>query len=381
MKGRAYTAMIIVLLMVAAGSCRKPEPDPPGPPPPVQPPVDPPVDPPFDPTPYPLQIPPHMPPMIIPADNPLTVEGVKLGRHLFYEMRLSGNNTMSCASCHMPQHSFSDPAQFSTGIDGIQGTRNSMPLVNLGWETRFFWDGRAMSLEQQILEPVSNPIEMHETWPNAMGKLQDDPAYVALFQQAFGSTDIDSLNVAKAVAQFLRTMISGTSKFDKFIQGEVQLTLDEQEGFLLTQLEGGAIGNGLGGQGGADCFHCHPHGGARFTDGQLRNNGLDATFTDPGLGGVTGLPQDMGKFKTPSLRNVALTAPYMHDGRFQTLEEVIDHYDSGGQPSPTIDPNMKFQQGGLQLTPLKKQQLIAFLHTLTDMDFVNDPKFHDPGPP
>jgi cytochrome c peroxidase len=320
--------------------------------------------------------------MIIPASNPLTVEGVKLGRHLFYDKRLSGNNTMSCGSCHMPPSAYSDPAQFSTGIQGIQGTRQSMPLFNLGWETRFFWDGRAMSLEEQILDPVTNPIEMHETWPNAMYKLQSDPAYGPLFHAAFGSPAVDSLKVAKAIAQFLRTMISANSKFDKFQRGEGEmLTIDEQFGLLLTQQEGGPVGNGLGGQGGGDCFHCHPHGGARFTDGELRNNGLDATFTDLGLGGVTGLPQDMGKFKTPSLRNVALTAPYMHDGRFQTLEEVIDHYDSGGHPSPTIDPNMKFQQGGLQLSAEKKQQLIAFLHTLTDMDFVNDPKFHDPGPP
>jgi cytochrome c peroxidase len=215
-----------------------------------------------------------------------------------------------------------------------------------------------------------------------MYKLQSDPAYGPLFHAAFGSPAVDSLKVAKAIAQFLRTMISANSKFDKFQRGEGEmLTIDEQFGLLLTQQEGGPVGNGLGGQGGGDCFHCHPHGGARFTDGELRNNGLDATFTDLGLGGVTGLPQDMGKFKTPSLRNVALTAPYMHDGRFQTLEEVIDHYDSGGHPSPTIDPNMKFQQGGLQLSAEKKQQLIAFLHTLTDMDFVNDPKFHDPGPP
>jgi cytochrome c peroxidase len=138
-----------------------------------------------------------------------------------------------------------------------------------------------------------------------------------------------------------------------------------------------------GGQGGADCFHCHPSGGGRFTDGILRNNGLDpeSAWTDLGLGALTGQPQDRAKFKTPSLRNVALTAPYMHDGRFQTLEEVIDHYNSGGHPSPTTDPNMKFTTGGLQLTPEKKAQLIAFLHTLTDWDFVNNPAYQDPGPP
>lgn len=333
-------------------------------------------------TPYTLAIPSNFPPMSIPPDNPMTVEGVELGRYLFYEERLSGDNTMSCASCHGQSFAFSDHGnQFSTGIDGVQGNRTSMVLQNLGWETRFFWDGRAMTLEEQILEPVENPIEMHETWPNAVAKLQADPAYVALFQEAFGSTTIDRFKAAKAMAQFLRTLISGNSRFDRFMRGEIQLTPEEQLGFLLTQQEGGDPALGLGGQWGADCFHCHPHGGARFTDGLFRNNGLDSQFTDLGLGGVTGLPQDMGLFKTPTLRNVAVSGPYMHDGRFSTLEEVIEHYNGGGHPSPTISPFMKFTQGGLSLTPEKKAQLLAFLHTLTDDEFLTNPEFADPGTP
>jgi cytochrome c peroxidase len=367
---RSLQLMLVIGILLSA--CGKPDPpETPAPAPPGG----------WSPTPYDLEIPQNMPPMIIPADNPLTVEGVKLGRHLFWEKRLSGDNTMSCGTCHAPENAFAETTQFSTGIDGIQGTRNSMALMNLGWEQRFFWDGRALTLEQQILEPVVNPIEMHETWPNVMYELQSDPAYEALFQDAFGSTVVDSLKAAKAIAQFLRTMISANSKFDKFMRGEVQLEPEEALGFQLTQMEGGDPAFGQGGQFGADCFHCHPHGAGRFTDGQMRNNGLDATFADPGFGGVTGQPQDMGKFKTPTLRNVALTAPYMHDGRFQTLEEVIEHYNSGGVPSPTIDPNMKFTQGGLQLTAEKKQQLIAFLNTLTDLDFIADPRFSDPGPP
>lgn len=334
-------------------------------------------------TPYALEIPLNFPPMPIPADNPLTVEGVKLGRHLFYEMRLSGNNTMSCGSCHLQSHSFSDPSQFSVGIDGIQGTRQSMALINMGWEDHFFWDGRATSLEQQVLIPVRDPIEMHETWPNAVAELQADPAYVQLFSQAFGTTTVDSLHAAKALAQFIRTMISGNSKFDRFMRGDAALTVDEQLGFQLTLLEGGLPPAVPFGQGGADCFHCHPHGGGRFTDGILRNNGLDpeSAWTDMGLGALTGQPQDRAKFKTPTLRNIALTAPYMHDGRFQTLEEVIEHYNSGGHPSPTVDPNMKYTAGGLALTAEKKQQLLAFLNTLTDWDFINDQRFTDPGPP
>ncbi|MBL7982518.1 MAG: cytochrome-c peroxidase [Flavobacteriales bacterium] len=338
----------------------------------------------YTPTPYTLAIPPNFSAMPIPADNPFTVEGIRLGRFLFYEERLSGNNTQSCASCHAPANAFSDHGlQFSVGIDGIAGNRNSMVLQNLGWESSFFWDGRAATLEQQVLEPVENPIEMHETWPNALAKLLADEVYPTLFLRAFGTEGVTKERAAMAMSQFLRTMISGDSKFDKFQRGEELLTIDEQLGFQLTLLEGGLPPAVPLGQGGADCFHCHPHGGGRFTDGILRNNGLDpqAAWTDLGLYDVTGLPSDRAKFKTPSLRNVALSAPYMHDGRFQTLEQVIEHYNSGGHPSPTIDPNMKFTTGGLQLTPEKKVQLIAFLHTLTDTAFVNNPAFHDPGPP
>ncbi len=334
-------------------------------------------------TPYALEIPLNFPPMPIPADNPLTVEGVRLGRHLFYEPRLSGNNTMSCGTCHMQSHSFSDPAQFSTGIDGIQGFRQSMPLINMGWEDHFFWDGRASTLELQVLMPVRDPIEMHETWTNAVSKLQSDPAYVGLFSKAFGVTTVDSMQAAKAIAQFVRTMISGNSKFDRYMRGDESLTIQEQLGFQLTILEGGNPPAVPFGQGGADCFHCHPHGGGRFTDGMIRNNGLDpeSAWTDLGLGALTGQPQDRAKFKTPTLRNIALTAPYMHDGRFQTLEEVIEHYNSGGHASSTVDPNMKYTTGGLGLTAEKKQNLLAFLNTLTDWDFINDQRFTDPGPP
>lgn len=370
-------AMLVLAAFLGLEACRKDTADPPaapgGPSGPGWPA--------YDPTPYVLEYPSYFPPMPIPPDNPMTVEGVKLGRHLFYEKRLSGNNTMSCASCHMQAFSFADPARVSTGIDGIQGSRNAMALVNLGWDERFFWDGRAMSLEEQIFFPVRDPIEMHQSWPEAVAKLQADSAYRMLFHQAFGSTQIDSVRVSKAIAQFLRTMISANSKFDKWKRNEAVLTMDEQLGLELTRMEGGDPT--FGGQWGADCFHCHPDAGGRFTDGLIRNNGLDpqSAWTDLGLGGITGQPQDLAKFKTPTLRNVAVTGPYMHDGRFETLEEVIEHYNSGGHASPTIDPNMKFTQGGLSLTPEKKAQLIAFLHTLTDHEFLSDERFADPGPP
>jgi len=344
------------------------------------------------PTPYDLQVPANFPPMTIPADNPLTEEGVALGRYLFYDERLSLDSSQSCATCHAQLFAFTDNGNaVSTGVDGSVGTRSSMALMNLGWSTAFFWDGRSPTLEDQVLHPVINPIEMKETWPHVVQKLQADPAYPTLYQRAFGTTTIDSVRTAKALAQFLRTMISGNSKYDKVQRGEAAFTPDEAEGFFLFQAEGGPVGQviylpGGGqvvGQGGADCFHCHTNAAGLFTDEQFHNNGLDAQFSDLGRGGITGDPFDMGKFKTPTLRNVAVSGPYMHDGRFTTLQQVVDHYDDGGTPSATVDPFMKFTDpdNTLGLTAQKKQQLIAFLNTLTDWEFLTNPLFQDPGPP
>ena len=344
------------------------------------------------PTEYDMGVPTNLPPMTQPADNIATVEGVALGRYLFYEERLSGDNTQACGTCHAQIFSFTDNGnQFSQGIDGALGDRNSMALVNLGWGTSFFWDGREPTLEAQAHDPVVNPIEMHETWPNVAAKLQADPAYPPLFAAAFGTTTIDSTLVTKALAQFVRTMISGNSKYDRVYRGEDAFTVDEAVGFELFQKEGGPVGipiplPGGGvviGQGGADCFHCHTAGGNLFTDGQFHNNGLDSEFTDLGRYLVTGNPADSARFKTPTLRNIMLTAPYMHDGRFATMDEVLDHYNDGGHYSSTIDPFMKFTDPDqtLELTPTKRAQLIAFLNTLTDTEFASDPKFSDPGPP
>ncbi len=345
-------------------------------------------------TPYTLQIPSNLPPMLIPPDNPMTVEGVALGRYLFYEERLSGDNTMSCASCHAPAFAFTDEGNaVSTGIDGVQGTRSSMALINLGYGQSFFWDGRAATLEDQILRPVRDPIEMHETWINAVAELQADAAYPGLFNAAFGTSTVDSLLAAKAIAQFLRTMISANSPWDRFKRFEGTIPIEAQEGYTLFKLEGGAEGvpfqipgmdSTVIGQGGADCFHCHLEASGLFTDEQFHNNGLDAEpFSDPGRGAVTNDPFDNGKFKVPTLRNIMLSAPYMHDGRFATIEEVLDHYNDGGHPSSTVDPFMKFTDPDitLELDATKRAQIIAFLHSLTDMDFVNNPAFSDPGPP
>ena len=333
----------------------------------------------YEATPYVLEIPSHFPDMIIPEDNPMTVEGVALGRMLFYEKKLSGDNTMSCGECHSPQSAFSDPNQYSTGIDGEVGNRNSMALINLGWNTSFFWDGRAKTLEEQILEPVTNPIEMHETWPNAVGKLNSSVDYRNYFFRAFGEEGIDSIKVSKAIAQFLRTMISGSSKYDVMYKYENSLPLSASENIIYqsvtpSEWAGYDLFKSLNG---ADCFHCH--NGPLMQVQKFSNNGLDQVFTDLGRGGVTESSNDNGKFKVPTLRNIAYSAPYMHDGRFATLDEVIDHYSSGIQTSSTLDPLIEYAfQGGVQLDNTQKDLLKQFLLTLSDESFINNPNFQEP---
>ncbi|MEY3010878.1 MAG: hypothetical protein RLZZ314_1520 [Bacteroidota bacterium] len=336
----------------------------------------------WEPTPYVLDIPPFFPPMDIPADNPLTEEGVHLGRLLFWDTALSEDQSMSCGSCHLPAHNFADPQPYSTGVTGALGTRNAMALINLGWASSFFWDGRSPTLEDQIRDPVPHPDEMNLPWPEAVERLQEDPwdkGYPQLFFDAFGTTEISEDLIVKAMAQFVRTMISSDSKFDRWRRGEVELTASEYNGYQMFLREGGDPEVVPGGQFGGDCFHCHGEAGLQFTDHLFHNNGLDPTFErDAGRAGITGNPLDSGLFRTPTLRNVALSAPYMHDGRFATLEDVIEHYNSGGVASSTIDPFMKYTTGGLALAPSQKADLIAFLHTLTDTLFITKPEFQDP---
>ncbi|WP_208638685.1 cytochrome-c peroxidase [Tenacibaculum singaporense] len=305
---------------------------------------------------------------VIPTNNPLTEEGIALGKKLFFDPILSKDNTQSCASCHDPKNAFTDDTRFSEGVDGKFGTRNSMPLFNLAWnfDERFMWDGKELSIERQAFSPVRNPIEMHSDWKNVAKKLEEHAEYPILFQQAFGASKIDSTIVTKAIAQFERTLISGNSKFDQYLLGNVELTPEEQNGFnvFMDETRG-------------DCFHCHgSDNNPLWTDNKFHNNGLDETFTDIGLGAVTGDPNDNGKFRSPSLRNLKFTAPYMHDGRFATLEEVINHYSEGLKLSSTIDPLMKkANQGGVQLSDKNKADLKAFLLSLSDDNFVNNPKF------
>lgn len=322
----------------------------------------------------------------IPADNPVTIEGVHLGRKLFYDPILSFDSSLSCSGCHRQEFAFSDGGKaFSLGIDGILGHRNAMPLFNLGYQPLtssldpldtigFFWDGRAPTLEDQALRPIQDTIEMHETLPNVLKKLNRSETYQELFYEAFGEDSITSELVSKALAQFERTIVSGNTKYDQAINAVLGVYLTEQEllgSQLFVALDGG------------DCFHCHVLGGT-FTDYTFRNNGLDEAsvytdFTDPGRGRVTGDTGDYGKFKVPSLRNIEYTAPYMHDGRFETLEEVLEHYNEHVVDGPFTDPFMQFAfQGGVQLGEDSIAALVAFLKTLSDPALLTNPDY---GPP
>ena len=332
-------------------------------------------------TPYILEVPSHFPAMPVPEDNPMSVEGVELGRRLFYDKRLSRDNTISCASCHSQEHAFADPDQFSTGVDGNLGVRQSMALVNLGWQSAFFWDGRANTLEEQILHPVVDPLEMDQSWSAAVQKLQAIEQYSIDFYRVFGVKDFDSTHVSKAIAQFLRTLVSGQAKYDVMYKYRNNLPLNAFEQELYTQITfeewGGmdlffSLTNG-------DCLHCHD-GPLIEIPGLFSNNGMDTQFPDVGRMAVTGNPNDEGKFKVPTLRNIEYSAPYMHDGRFSNLDEVLNHYSFGVVESPTIDPMMEFShQGGVQLDMQEHQLIKAFLKTFTDEQFLNNPDFKDPG--
>lgn len=312
-------------------------------------------------TPYRLTISQFFPRPDLPRDNPLTEEGVELGRRLFNDTRLSVNGAQSCAACHQASAAFSDDKALSTGAEGGEGTRNAMPLMNLAWKSSFFWDGRAATLREQVLQPIQNPVEMHETMSNVTAKLARDTNYPALFARAFGTEEINADRVARALEQFLLTRVSYDSKFDRVLNGQARLTDEEQRGFELfhTEYDPGH------GQYGADCFHCH--GGPLFRSQDFANNGLDTEFKDAGRAAVTGRAGDRGKFAVPSLRNVELTGPYMHDGRFKTLEEAVEHYCAGMKRSATLDPNLaKHPDGGVPLSAADKKALVAFLKTLTD---------------
>ncbi|THH37597.1 cytochrome-c peroxidase [Neolewinella litorea] len=308
--------------------------------------------------------------ILYPAGNPSTAAGVELGERLFFDPILSADSTVSCASCHRPERAFADGTAVSLGLGGLAGTRNTPGLTNVGYfHHPLFWDGRADNLEAQAGHPVGTPHEMGGTWPEAVARLAASDTYGALFARAFGSPDIDSSRVGHALAQYQRTLVSRNSKYDRVRRGEATYTALEALGHALFFDFGDDPEGAYAGLPTAECAHCHtpPH----FTNQRYENNGLDEamdlqTFPDPGRGAVTGIPYDNGKFRNPGLRNVALTAPYMHDGRFATLEEVVDHYNSGGRYAENRSANVH----PLHLDARQKAALVAFLHTLTDTSFV-----------
>lgn len=303
-----------------------------------------------------------------PASNIATKEGIALGRLLFYDPTLSGSNKFSCASCHLQQNSFSDIAiNFSLGESQKPLLRNSMPLFNLAWATGYFWDGGAKNLESQVFAPLQSHDEMNQDLKELVTELMANPIYPPKFEAAFGTKTINSAFIARAIAQYERTFISANSKYDFWVRKEKNITLNSLE------LKGLDIFN-------SKCAACHVPD--FFTDFDYHNNGLDSSFEDDshenvykGRYRITNQFSDIGKYKTPSLRNVALTAPYMHDGRFNTLEDVLNHYSENLKISNNIDINL---QKKMSFTSNEKLELRAFLHTLTDYEFITNPNFGKP---
>ena len=323
---------------------------------------------------YALALPAHFSRPTLPENNPMTTAGIELGRRLFFDPILSADSSQACASCHLPERAFTDGRKVAVGIKGRLGRRNAQSLANAAFQYKgLFWDGRAATLEEQALIPVEDPKEMGHSWTAVEQALRRHPSYPGWFNEAFGIADTSQLTrelAAKALAQFERTLISADSKYDRVMQAEDTFTELEDRGRQIFFDLSEELPQG-------ECGHCHTP--PLFTDQTYMNNGLDEAselggFQDKGRGEATGQYYDNGRFRVPSLRNVALTAPYMHDGRFATLEEVAGHYNRGGHPSENVDPKIR----KLHLSDIDQQALVAFLETLTDSSFVNNPEFHDP---
>jgi len=322
-----------------------------------------------------------------PANNPTTDHGATLGRVLFHDRQLSANGTVACASCHAADSAFADPRQFSIGFEGGATGRNSMSLVNARFyrNGRFFWDERAATLEDQVLMPIQDATEMGLTLEQLVLRVNQQDMYAALFTSAFGDAEVTTQRISRALAQFVRAKVSYRSRFDDGLAATNNVIANFPN-FDDAENQGKALFFGR-----ARCASCHlanPPGGpggapptnaAVFYVNVATSNGLPDD--DLGVGAVTNNPRDNNRFKSPSLRNTALTGPYMHDGRFSTLRQVVDHYDSGVQNTPNLDPRLRGQNGQpmrLNLTAAEKNALIAFLNTLSDDDFFSDPKFSDP---
>jgi cytochrome c peroxidase len=291
------------------------------------------------------------------TNNEVTKERFELGKELFFDPILSIDNTISCASCHAQTHGFADHnVALSTGVNGMQGTRNSPTIANMIWSTSFMWDGGVNHLEMFSIAPITNPVEMNETMLNVMAKLNNNAAYKAAFKTAYGIDEITDQALFRALTVFMAMIVSDDSKYDQYRQGLTSLSNSELSGLNLFRTH---------------CASCHTE--PLFTNNDFANNGLDSEFTDIGRGLITQNLEDYGKFKVPTLRNIELTYPYMHDGRFWSLEQVLDHYSEGVQQSPTLH---SFLATGLPLNASEKLDLIAFLKTLTDYSLLSDPLFY-----
>jgi cytochrome c peroxidase len=299
------------------------------------------------------------------SKNPITGDGVALGKKLFYDGILTRDGTIACGECHNQSHAFTHHGHgFSHGIYNREGTRNAQPLVNLAWQDSFFWDGGVFDLDMFAIAPIENPLEMDEKLGNVLTKLKESKEYPLLFKKAYGSEDITTERFLKALSQFMLTLVSANSKYDQFLAGKTQLTTDETAGLQLFKDKG--------------CASCHS--GVLFTDHSFLSNGLLPEYTgDLGRYRITENAADKNKFKVPTLRNIEVTYPYMHDGRFLNLEGVLQHYVEGVKETGSLDPLLK-QTGrlGINMTKEEQQKIIAFLKTLTDQEFLKNPRFAAP---
>ncbi len=313
-----------------------------------------------------IQVPDHFRDIIPPEDNTITPAKVALGKKLFYDPILSVDSSVSCGSCHLAKNGFADPNRFSVGFEGRTGTRQAMAIINLAYAKSLFWDGRSPNLEVQVLDPVINPLEMANDSATVVERLNRHPYYADEIKRVFDSDTVTFIHVEKAIATFERTMVSSNSKFDQYLatQDTNIFSASERRGFDLYFTE--EIGAKH-----AECFHCHGGFNLDEPSGAFLNNGLDEFYDDLGRANVTQVNKDIGLFRVPTLRNIEYTAPYMHDGRFETLAEVLDHYASGGKPHFNRDPLIP----NIQLNEQDKQDIIAFLKTFSDPDFINNPEF------
>ncbi len=321
-----------------------------------------------------------------PLTNPVTDDGATLGRVLFYDLHLSKNQSVSCAHCHQQAKGFGDDVRFSVGFEGGATARHSMGLSNARFYANgtFFWDQRSSTLEEQVLFPVQDPVEMGLTLDTLVARVSAQPYYPILFEKAFGADEITEVKIRRALAQFVRSIMSYQSPYD-IGRAQVATPAEPFPNFTAQENQGKAIFMGLpppgtgGGPAPGACITCH--GTEAFIAPGPRNNGLDATTTDAGVGGITGNPGQLGLFKSPSLRNLSGRGPYMHDGRFATLAQVVDHYSNGVQNHPNLSPELKGPDGNPvqpNFTPQQKAALVAFLETLNDPVVATNLKFSDP---